>query len=84
MMEPCVTHVVSSQYLGSDGNVRSAPTTTFALSAIMETNTISDIGFIESQHLAMRGIQHKIFAFICFSSLETVFFSSLLITRSIK
>ena len=44
MMEQCVIHVVSNQYLEFDGNVQNVLIMTYVLYVTMVINTICDIG----------------------------------------
>jgi len=54
-MVQCVTHVISSQYLGFVGNVLNVEIMTFVQFATMEINIISVIVFIVLPHLVVKG-----------------------------
>jgi len=54
-MAQCVTHVISSQYLGFVGNVLSVEIMTFVQFATMGINIISVIVFIVLPHLVVKG-----------------------------
>jgi len=61
MMVQCVTHVISSQYLGFVGNVLNVEIMTFVQFATMGINIISVIVFIVLPHLVVKG---KVLLFI--------------------
>ena len=52
----CVTHASKILSMAFGGNVLSVPIMTFVLSAIMQTNTTSDIDFSESIPSQVKGL----------------------------